>query len=75
MTEQTGKNNYRIIMTQGLNRQIRRMFGYFDIKVKTLKRIRVMNIKLGDLKPGKWRRITDKELRDLYKGAGLGINE
>jgi len=75
VTEQTGKNSYRIILTQGLNRQIRRMFGYFDIKVKTLKRIRVMNIKLGDLKPGKWRRITDKELRDLYKDAGLGIND
>ena len=71
--EHIGKNTYRIILTQGLNRQIRRMFGYFDIKVKSLKRVRVMNIKLGDLKPGKWRRISDKELHELYKGAGLKI--
>ena len=69
--EKIGKCRYRIVLTQGLNRQIRRMFGHFDIKVLRLKRVRVMNIKLLDLKPGKYRVISGDELNKLYSMAGI----
>ena len=58
------KNKFKIILTQGLNRQIRRMCNYLDYKVTNLKRIRIMNIKL-DTSPGKWRYLTQNELEDL----------
>ena len=57
--------NFSIILTQGLNRQIRRMCQVFSYQVVHLKRIRVMNIKLGDLKEGEYRRVTDRELDEL----------
>lgn len=57
---------FRIILTQGLNRQIRRMCEYLGFEVKKLKRIRVLNIKL-DLPVGKWRDLTDEELSELNK--------
>ncbi len=57
---------FRIILTQGLNRQIRRMCEYLGFEVKKLKRIRVLNIKL-DLPVGKWRDLTDEELSELKK--------
>lgn len=59
---------FRIILTQGLNRQIRRMCAYFNFRVVTLKRIRIMNIPLGDLKEGEWREIKGRELRELRGG-------
>ena len=59
---------FRIILTQGLNRQIRRMCAYFNFRVVTLKRIRIMNIRLGDLKEGEWREIKGRELRELRGG-------
>ena len=68
---QIDSHTFRIILTQGLNRQIRRMCEYFGYKVITLKRVRVMNIHLGDLKEGTWREITGKELaklKDALKG-------
>lgn len=55
---------FRIILTQGLNRQIRRMCEHFGFKVKQLKRVRIMNIHL-DLAIGKWRDLTEKELSEL----------
>lgn len=55
---------FRIVLTQGLNRQIRRMCEFLGYEVKKLKRIRIMNIKL-DIPLGKWRDLTDKELEDL----------
>lgn len=58
-------HTFRIILTQGLNRQIRRMCEYFGYKVTTLKRVRVMNIHLGELKEGSWREITGDELSEL----------
>ena len=64
----TGKTSFNIILTQGLNRQIRRMCEYFGYKVLKLKRIRIMNIKLGNLKSGTYRNITDKEYDELIKG-------
>ena len=59
--EQTGKNTFRIIITEGINRQIRRMCEYFGYRVIFLKRVRVMNIGLGNLKVGEYRRLTKNE--------------
>jgi 23S rRNA pseudouridine2604 synthase len=55
---------FRIVLTQGLNRQIRRMCEYLGYEVKKLKRIRIMNIKL-DIPVGKWRDLTEEELNSL----------
>ena len=63
--QKIGKNAFKIILTQGLNRQIRRMCEYLDYRVVSLKRVRIMNIKLGDLKVGHWRELTRKELEIL----------
>ncbi len=63
--EQIGKNRFKIILEQGLNRQIRRMCEHFGYKVATLKRVRIMNIQLGDLKLGQWRNLSPKELQKL----------
>lgn len=59
------KNTFRIILTQGLNRQIRRMCEALDFKVIKLVRVRIININLGRLKTGTWRNVTDKELAEL----------
>jgi len=64
--KQLGPKKFKIILTQGLNRQIRRMCESLDYKVQSLKRIRIMNIKL-DLSPGKYREFTKKELLELNK--------
>lgn len=58
-------NSFRIILTQGLNRQIRRMCAAFDYKVRRLQRVRIMHIQLGQLKRGKWRELTGSELEKL----------
>lgn len=58
---------FKIILTQGLNRQIRRMCEYFDYNVLTLKRVRIMNIELAGLNVGKWRDLTATELQVLQK--------
>ena len=65
--EQTGKNSFKIILTQGLNRQIRRMCEYFDYRVVTLKRVRIMHIQLGHLKPGTYRNLSEGELTRLQE--------
>ena len=62
--KQTGKKTFKIILTQGLNRQIRRMCEYLGYEVKNLKRVRIMNIKL-DLKVGEYRDFTSSELNTL----------
>ncbi|MCX2680396.1 23S rRNA pseudouridine(2604) synthase RluF [Galbibacter sp. EGI 63066] len=64
--EKIGANTFKIILTQGLNRQIRRMCEYLGYKVVKLKRIRIMNISL-DVPVGQWRYITEKELKDLNR--------
>lgn len=61
-----GKYTFSITLTQGLNRQIRRMCEALGYKVTTLKRIRIMNIELGNLKPGQVRELTEQELKELY---------
>lgn len=68
---QLNEFSFKIILTQGLNRQIRRMCEYLDYKVLSLKRIRVLNIKLGNLKIGEYRHLTKKELNELF----LSINK
>ncbi len=62
--EQIGSHQFRIVLTQGLNRQIRRMCEYLDYRVKKLKRIRIMNVKL-DIPVGKWRDLTKEELKEI----------
>ncbi|WP_224483648.1 23S rRNA pseudouridine(2604) synthase RluF [Robertkochia aurantiaca] len=64
--EQTGKNEFRIILTQGLNRQIRRMCEYLGYRVTRLKRIRIMNISL-DIPTGKYRPLTEREFSELQE--------
>lgn len=63
---QVSKYQFRIILTQGLNRQIRRMCEYLDYRVTKLKRIRIMNVKL-DIPLGEWRDLTDAELREMER--------
>ena len=65
VVERQGKMGFKIILTQGLNRQIRRMCEFLDYRVVTLKRVRIMNIHLSDLKAGKWRYLTAKEFKEL----------
>ena len=62
--EKLKSTEFKIILTQGLNRQIRRMCEYFDFRVISLKRVRIMNIKL-DVKEGKYRLLNDKEISEL----------
>lgn len=65
-----GKYTFKIILTQGLNRQIRRMCQELGYKVNALQRIRVANITLGKLRPGTFRRVSGEELQELYAMIG-----
>ncbi|QIE58944.1 23S rRNA pseudouridine(2604) synthase RluF [Rasiella rasia] len=67
--EQLSRFVFRIVLIQGLNRQIRRMCDYFGYEVVELKRTRIMNIHLGDLELGAWRDLTPQELGDLKKAV------
>ncbi len=62
-----GKYTFSIVLTQGLNRQIRRMCDALGYRVKKLKRIRIMNVELGEMKPGEIRKLTKQELEELYE--------
>jgi 23S rRNA pseudouridine2604 synthase len=65
--EQLNRQVFRIILTQGLNRQIRRMCEYFGYKVVSLKRVRIMHIHLDDLPSGKYRYLTPSEQKELLE--------
>lgn len=65
--EKLGKRKFKIILTQGYNRQIRRMCEYFGYRVEELVRVRIMNISLGDLKEGTYRHVTKEEWGQLQK--------
>lgn len=65
LVEKAGEDSFRIVLTQGLNRQIRRMCAYFGYEVLQLKRVRVLNLKLGDLKKGSFREATEEEVTQL----------
>jgi 23S rRNA pseudouridine2604 synthase len=64
---QVGRNTFRIVLTQGLNRQIRRMCEHFGYTVRSLQRVRIMHVRLGDLPLGRWRNLTPVEIRGLLK--------
>ena len=68
--QQEGANRFRIILTQGLNRQIRRMCEVLGYEVVTLKRIRIMNFTVKDLAPGKWRYFTKEEINTINAMVG-----
>ena len=70
--EQIGKFTFKIILTQGLNRQVRRMCSACGYQVKSLKRVRVMHIKLGNLKPGEYVELSDEDVKRLYRDSGIG---
>ncbi|MDP2561034.1 23S rRNA pseudouridine(2604) synthase RluF [Psychrobium sp. 1_MG-2023] len=63
--EQTGPRSFNIILTQGLNRQIRRMCEHFGFRVRKLKRMRIMNISVDNIATGQWRHLTKSEMREL----------
>lgn len=65
--ERVSGNVFKIILEQGLNRQIRRMCSALGYSVKRLQRIRIMNIQIGNLKVGQWRDLTDKEQTELFQ--------
>ncbi|TWT27400.1 23S rRNA pseudouridine(2604) synthase RluF [Planomicrobium sp. CPCC 101110] len=65
--EKLAKYTFRLTIRQGLNRQIRRMCTALGYEVRSLKRIRIMNIHLGDLPVGQWRDLTDAEREELFK--------
>ena len=67
-TSKFAKYGFRIILEQGLNRQIRLMSAALGYRVIQLRRVRIDNIRLGALKPGQWRNLTDVELRGLLPG-------
>lgn len=74
IAEHIGKYTFRIILTQGLNRQIRRMCESLGYKVKTLTRTRVMNVGLDGLKSGTYRELKGEELATLYRLCGMAEN-
>ncbi|AJY74976.1 23S rRNA pseudouridine(2604) synthase RluF [Paenibacillus beijingensis] len=61
------ERTFRIVLTEGKNRQIRRMCSAFGYRVRRLRRVRIMNIHLGDLPPGKWRDLSDDERGELFR--------
>lgn len=65
LVEQINKNTFKIILTQGLNRQIRRMCEYLNFEVTKLKRTRIMNVNLGKLAEGSWRELTKDEMNEI----------
>ena len=73
--EKIGKYTFSIILTQGLNRQIRRMCEALGYQVRELIRVRIMNIHLGRLKEGEYRKLTDAELNELYDQIKDSSNE
>lgn len=72
--EKVGRYVFKITLIQGLNRQIRRMCEHLGYEVVTLKRLRIMNIHLGNLPLGEWRDLTEKELNDLKDSLGESLN-
>ncbi|MBR5565969.1 MAG: 23S rRNA pseudouridine(2604) synthase RluF [Roseburia sp.] len=73
--EKVGKKQFKIILTQGLNRQIRRMCEYFGYRVEKLVRVRIMNIELADLEVGKYREVTEEEYKKLQSLIKNSSNE
>ncbi len=66
----TGERSFNLVLTQGLNRQIRRMCEYFGYNVTRLRRVRINSIKIGRLEPGQWRELTEEEVGRLMEETG-----
>ena len=73
VVKQEGKNRFRIILVQGLNRQIRRMCQVLDYNVQTLKRVRIMNITIANLPAGKWRYFTPEEIKTIESNVSFSV--
>ena len=65
LVEKVSAKIFKIVLTQGLNRQIRRMCEYLDYEVTKLKRTRIMNVELGYLQAGDWRELTEEEMKEI----------
>lgn len=65
-----GKYTFHIVLTQGVNRQIRRMCESLGYRVISLKRVRIVNILLGKLSPGQWREVSEQEKKELFEAIG-----
>ena len=72
---QTGQHSFRLILVQGLNRQIRRMCEYLGYQVTHLRRVRIMNIRLGEMQPGHWRELSKKELDTLMASLAKSTDD
>lgn len=72
IAEQISSFRFDIILTQGLNRQIRRMCAACGYRVKSLKRVRVMHIELGNLKSGEYVELSDADVKRLYRDSSIG---
>ena len=75
VVKQEGSRKFRIILQQGLNRQIRRMCEYLGYKVKRLTRVRIMHLRVDGIRPGTWRLMTPVEMQGLQKVLGESKNE
>lgn len=73
--EKLSNRRFRIVLTQGLNRQIRRMCEYFGYRVEKLERVRIMNVELGDLEVGKYRNLSKDEYDTLMKMISKSSND
>lgn len=73
--EKVNMFTFRIVLTQGVNRQIKRMCQACGYRVRALKRIRVMHVMLGDLEPGEYRRLGKRDVERLYEDCGLKAPE
>lgn len=73
--EKTGEKSFRIILTQGLNRQIRRMCSQLGFQVKTLIRVRIVTIELGGLKAGEYRPVTEAEYESLLERVNGAVKD
>ena len=73
VVRKNGKKTFTIVLRQGLNRQIRRMCAYFDYRVRTLKRIRIMDYNIGTLKEGEYRIFNEKQINELKKKLSLPV--
>jgi 23S rRNA pseudouridine2604 synthase len=67
--ERIDRESFRMILTQGLNRQIRRMCSALGYRVQRLRRVRIMNVELGALRAGQWRNLTDAEIAGLPRST------
>ena len=65
--KKTGEREFDIVLVQGMNRQIRRMCEYLGYRVEKLRRVRIMNLRLGDMQPGDWREAAPAEMAELFR--------